>query len=73
MAEEKWIQAEVDHVESVGDRYRILTLVRPDELDYRAGQHVKVRFKDPEGEFERYYSVASNPENKQTLDTNQTC
>ncbi len=62
-----WQVSQVRDQHRVGDSYLILTLSRPAQFSFRAGQYATFLLTDATGSFRRSYSIASNPNDLEFL------
>ncbi len=63
------ISASVHQMQTLGDQYLILSLLRPNGFHYQAGQYVTFEMSGASGDaFQRSYSIASAPLNFKTLE-----
>lgn len=67
-AKSKWNTLAIEHVRREVGNYLILSVVRPEDYSFQAGQHATLSFTDPVGEFERSYSIASPPKEEDFLE-----
>lgn len=66
----EWQVTQVREQHRVGDSYLILTLNRPTQFSFQAGQYATFLLTDAAGSFRRSYSIASSPHD---LDFLQFC